>query len=109
MTRENRRRLPNRRETLGALGAAGAAAWLGWRADDRPIAVVNAGSATCVQTPQDTDGPYWVEEMLNRSDLRIDPTDNSIRDGLPLTLSINVHQVSDTGCAALANAQVDLW
>jgi hypothetical protein len=52
MTRENRRRLPNRRETLGALGAAGGAAWLGWRANDRPIAIVNASSATCVQTPQ---------------------------------------------------------
>ncbi len=47
--------------------------------------------------------------MLNRSDLRVDPTDNSVRDGQPLGLSINMHQISDTGCGPLANAQVDLW
>jgi protocatechuate 3,4-dioxygenase beta subunit len=87
----------------------GAAAWLSWENADKQIDAVKADSGSCVQTPQETDGPYFVEEMLNRSDLRIDPTDNSVRPGLPLNLTITVHQVSDTGCAPLANAQVDLW
>jgi uncharacterized protein (TIGR03437 family) len=63
----------------------------------------------CMDSPTATEGPYWVDEMLNRSDIRVDPTDGSIRPGVPLTLAINVHEVANGSCTPLAGAHVDIW
>jgi len=62
---------------------------------------------SCVVRPQLTEGPYYVDEMLNRSDIRSDPSDGTVRPGVPLRLSFRVSQASD--CAALAGALVDVW
>ncbi len=65
-----------RRRTLALLGGAGAAA-LGAR-----FGVPAVYAATCVSLAgAQTEGPYWVEENLNRSDIRVDPADGSIRPG----------------------------
>ena len=64
---------------------------------------------SCVVRPSMTEGPYFVDEMLNRSDIRSDPTDGTIKDGLPLSLKINVMQIGNNACAALSGAQVDIW
>jgi protocatechuate 3,4-dioxygenase beta subunit len=64
---------------------------------------------SCVGTPAATEGPYFVDVMLNRSDLREDPTDKSIRPGLPLILEVGVYRVSNKACMPLADAQVDVW
>jgi protocatechuate 3,4-dioxygenase beta subunit len=50
-----------------------------------------------------------VDEKLNRSDIRSDPSDNTIKDGALLNLTVRVSQISSSGCAPLANAQVDIW
>ena len=63
----------------------------------------------CVVRPAMTEGPYFVDEMLNRSDLRSDPTDGTVKDGLPLNLKINVSRVGSNVCTPLSNAQVDIW
>lgn len=63
----------------------------------------------CVLTPQQTEGPYFVDERMNRSDIRPDTTDGSIREGVPLTLTLNVQQVSGSACAPLAGTYVDVW
>ncbi len=63
----------------------------------------------CVLTPQQTEGPYFVDERMNRSDIRPDTTDGSVREGVPLTLTLNVQQVSGSTCAPLASTYVDLW
>jgi protocatechuate 3,4-dioxygenase beta subunit len=96
-----------RREVLGALGAAGAAALIGVRrsAAGSPPGPVLA----CVVRPQQTEGPYFVDEMLHRADLRADPTDGLVKEGLPLRVVLRVHRVDGTGCSPLAGAQVDLW
>jgi len=47
--------------------------------------------------------------MLNRMDIRIDPTDESIKEGLPLKLVYRVSDVTGGTCAPLAGAQVDVW
>jgi len=52
-----------------------------------------------VATPSLTEGPYFVDELLNRSDIRVDPTDNSIQEGFPLLLRIVVAQL-DNGTLA---------
>lgn len=63
----------------------------------------------CVVRPEMTEGPYFVDEMLNRSDIRSDPSDGAVSIGAPLELTFNVSQVSANGCVALPNAQVDIW
>jgi len=63
----------------------------------------------CVVTPTETEGPYFVDERLNRSDITVDPTDGSARPGVPLTLTLTVARVGSGGCTALSGAQVDVW
>jgi uncharacterized protein (TIGR03437 family) len=90
------------------LGSAGAAALIGRFAEPRIIPHVEA--ATCVlAAPAQTEGPYWVDEKLNRSDIRIDPSDGTTRPGLPLALSIAVQQLSSTSCGPLTGANIDIW
>jgi protocatechuate 3,4-dioxygenase beta subunit len=60
-------------------------------------------------TPQATEGPYFVDEMLNRSDIRPDPTDGSVQEGVPLTLVLHVYDVNEGTCVPLKGAQVDVW
>lgn len=63
----------------------------------------------CVVRPALTEGPYFVDEKLNRSDIRSDPSTNAVKPGVPLGLTFLVSKVSGTSCAALANATVDVW
>lgn len=63
----------------------------------------------CVVRPEMAEGPFFVDEMLNRVDIRTDPSDGAVSLGAPLELTFNVSQVSADGCVALPNAQVDIW
>ncbi len=56
-----------------------------------------------------TEGPYFVDEKLNRSDIRPDPSDGTVKEGVPLGLVFNVSQINSSGCTPLAGAQVDVW
>jgi protocatechuate 3,4-dioxygenase beta subunit len=58
--------------------------------------------------PEQTEGPYFVDEMLNRSDIRPDPSSGEVKEGLPLQITMRVSQIGDA-CAPLAGAQVDIW
>lgn len=77
----------------------------GWRGS---LALAQSVPA-CVARPQQTEGPYFVDEALNRSDIRSDPSDGSVRPGAPLELTFKVSRISGNGCAPLAGAVVDLW
>ena len=60
-----------------------------------------AETLTCVpSTPTVTEGPYWVDEKLFRSDVRTDPSTGVARAGIPLTLTINVQ---------IADVQLNQW
>ena len=63
----------------------------------------------CVLTPQQTEGPYFVDEMLKRTDIRTDPTDGSMMTGIPLQLELQVYAVQQGHCQPLPHAQVDIW
>jgi len=67
------------------------------------------GAATCVATPELTEGPYFVDEKLSRSDIRSDPASGAVKEGLPLALAFNVSQIAGGSCTPLANALVDVW
>jgi protocatechuate 3,4-dioxygenase beta subunit len=61
-------------------------------------------------TPQQTEGPYFVDDMPNRSDIRSDPSDGSVQQGIPLHLVIHVYGVDNNGsCSPLKGARVDIW
>jgi protocatechuate 3,4-dioxygenase beta subunit len=64
---------------------------------------------TCVVRPALTEGPYFVDERLNRSDIRSDPSDGSVREGAPLYLIFNVSQINADGCTAFPGVFVDVW
>lgn len=66
-------------------------------------------ATSIVLTPEETEGPYWVDEKLNHSDLATDPTDNSIQIGLPLVLAVTVSQYANGAITPLKDAYVDLW
>jgi protocatechuate 3,4-dioxygenase beta subunit len=94
----------SRREALALLGAAGAGTLLG-----SPSSLW-AQMPPCVVVPAQMEGPYFVEERLNRSDIRRDPSDGTMTPGVPLRLSLRVSQLSAAGsCAPLASAVVDVW
>jgi len=90
---------------LGLLGAAAAVALVGF---GRRASAATATPA-CVVRPYQTEGPYFVDEKLNRSDIRSDPSDGSVRPGAPLRLALQVSRTDGRSCAPLTGAIVDLW
>lgn len=64
---------------------------------------------SCIVRPSLTEGPYFVDEKLNRSDIRTDPSDGSVSEGVPLRIMMNVSGVAGSSCTALAGALVDIW
>ncbi len=63
----------------------------------------------CVVRPELTEGPYFVDEELNRSDIRSDPGTGVVSLGTPLDLTFRVSQVVNGACARLPGAKVDVW
>jgi protocatechuate 3,4-dioxygenase beta subunit len=104
-----------RREALGAAGAVGAALLVGRNGLPALEQVVSAAPAaaatkasTVAVTPSMTEGPYWVDEMLRRFDVRADTgSSTTVQAGVPLTVKINVLDASGGG--AINNAHVDIW
>lgn len=63
----------------------------------------------CVVTPELTEGPYFVDEMLERSDIRPDPGTGEVAEGAELRLAVNVYEVDGSACIPIAGAIVDVW
>ncbi|BAY63753.1 intradiol ring-cleavage dioxygenase [Calothrix brevissima NIES-22] len=72
-------------------------------------AVKSTTKPACIVSPQQTEGPYFVDEKLNRSDIRADPADGSVKQGVPLQLTLHISHVGSNGCTPLAGAIVDVW
>ena len=101
-------RVLSRREVVGLLGLSGVALLvdpLTGQAVQR-----ESGVAPCVVQPQQTEGPYFVDGMLNRPDIRTEPPTGPAKPGVPLTVTFNVMSMAAGGaCTPLAGAHVDLW
>jgi protocatechuate 3,4-dioxygenase beta subunit len=87
----------NRRMAVTVLGGAVAAAWtgLGWPS-------VVDGQTVCTLTPEQMEGPYY----LDLGKVRQDITEG--KPGVPLRLVIQVREASPL-CAPIAKAAVDVW
>jgi protocatechuate 3,4-dioxygenase beta subunit len=99
-------RVLTRREALALLGASGVAAATPSKAGGGAAPLRLPG---CVVRPEQTEGPYFIDERLHRVDIREDPTDEVEKPGVPLHLSIYVTQVGAEGCEPLVGALVDVW
>jgi protocatechuate 3,4-dioxygenase beta subunit len=107
-------RILSRRSALALFGMAGVAftaaaggtayAAAGGSSDTSADAAVDL-----VAKPEMTEGPYFVDERLNRSDLRIDTSDGSVQEGIPFTLTLLVSQIADRTATPLRGATVDIW
>ena len=63
----------------------------------------------CVGRPSLTEGPFFVDEKLNRSDIRSDPSTGTVRAGTKLTIRFNIYRTTGTTCTPLSGAYVDIW
>ncbi|TRW96708.1 intradiol ring-cleavage dioxygenase [Paracoccus sp. M683] len=96
--------MTNRRELLRLLaGSAPAAAGIGlWPstllAQARQAGLIAAN--VCRLAPETTEGPFYLDPHLMRSDIRED------RGGVPMTMRI---QIVTADCRAIKRARVDLW
>ena len=100
-----------RREMTVLLGAAGVGQLVGCASGPEVFsgAYSQQNIAGCIVTPEQTEGPFFVDEKLNRSDLRIDPSNNSVSPGVPLKLTLFVSQIKGNSCTPLPGATVDVW
>ena len=102
-------RVLSRRDALTVLGASGLALLAG----DAPQAHAWVPSRprvpACVARPEQMEGPYFVDQMLKRSDIRSEPGTGALKEGTPLALTLAVSALRAGSCAPLAGAHVDIW
>ncbi|MFC3282750.1 intradiol ring-cleavage dioxygenase [Litchfieldella rifensis] len=98
----------NRRQMLRLAGAAAVIAW--WSGGVGTADTVAADdTSTCVARPRQTEGPYFVDTRLKRSDIRSEPGGGPRKPGVPVTLSFHVSRWEDGTCTPLPGAVIDLW
>jgi protocatechuate 3,4-dioxygenase beta subunit len=102
-------RILTRREALALLGAGGAALLAGGSLRAYAAEMKSDAKPLCVVKPEQTEGPYFMEAKLNRSDIRTDPLDGQRREGVPLALTMRVATVAAGSCSPIVGAMVDLW
>jgi protocatechuate 3,4-dioxygenase beta subunit len=128
-------RILTRREILSLMGITGAAVLAACTAEGLPTTPPATGTAAptgipataeataaaseaasaataapvCVVRPELTEGPYFVDVQLDRSDIRSDPGGAAARDGLQLELAFAVSRIEAGGCVPFEGALVDVW
>jgi protocatechuate 3,4-dioxygenase beta subunit len=88
---------------LSAGGTASMLAFAGIVPAARSTSSQGRANAACVVRPEMTEGPYFVDTKLNRSDIR----DGKV--GQPLALALTVIDATGGLCRPLPDAMVDVW
>lgn len=101
-------RLLSRRAAVRLLGIGGAAALGGLRLNAAGQAAAPAATA-CVVRPEMTEGPFFIDAALARSDIRANTATGVNREGVPLGLAFSVSQIVSGRCAPLAGAVLHIW
>ncbi len=78
-----------------------------------PSATASATQAaavpSCIVRPELAGGPSYVDEKLNRSDIRSDTATGVLREGAALALTFAVSRIDAGACTRFADAIVDVW
>jgi protocatechuate 3,4-dioxygenase beta subunit len=102
-------RVLTRREALALLGSTGTLLLLGGSTSSAGTIPTGRPRHACVVRPASTAGPFYVDEKLERSDIRSDPTDGTVKQGALLALTFNVSSIAKGACTPLAGVIVDVW
>jgi protocatechuate 3,4-dioxygenase beta subunit len=126
-------RILSRREVLALIGAGGTAAFLAACTPGGGTSSASAGASaaasasasaaatamtsaavasalpSCVVVPELTEGPYYVDVDLERSDIRTNTADGVAIEGAPLTIEWLVSQADGSACMPMEGAIVDVW
>jgi protocatechuate 3,4-dioxygenase beta subunit len=100
--------LLSRRDVIAVAAVVGTSWFLGGTSADAEV-VTDPAKSLCVVRPEQTEGPYFIDERLNRSDIRSDPTTGQVSRGTPLTLTVQVMRLNGGECYPLSSALVDIW
>ena len=100
-----------RRQVLRAAARAGAGllAWNFLSPFARGDVATTQPKVDLVASPALTEGPFFVDEKLNRSNLLSDTTRASVLNGIPLALGLTIYQLADKKLVPMKNLQVDVW
>ncbi len=110
MTKTNiqSRSLLSRREAL-VLGGATGVIWLLTGTKSLGHAASDVTRSRCIVRPEQTEGPYFIDERLRRTDIRSDPTSGKVAVGTPFAITFQVMNLKAGDCLPLPNAQIDIW
>src|SRR3954452_7286456 len=97
--------LKQRRQVLKTMGTALVLAGVGVGTGKNAL----GQQCTILSDPALTEGPYFVDELLNRSDIRSDTATNNVQQGLSTYLTVNVSQLNNCAITPLTGAFVDIW
>lgn len=97
------------RESLNSVESPASAGSIRSTSGQAPATQTAQSVPDCMIRPQQTEGPYFVDERLNRSDIRSNPSDGTVKTGVPLRLIFQVSQVTGSACQPLNGAMVDVW
>ena len=100
--------LLSRRGAMVWLGTTGAI-WLMTGTRSQAQAASNIPRSPCIFRPKQTEGPYFVDERLHRTDIRSDPTNGTIMPGTQLALTFHISRIRGKECRPVPDAQVDIW
>lgn len=109
-------RILTRREMLALLGATGLAALTGCASPRSagaglPAAATSAAAPppACVVQPALTEGPFFVNERLDRKDIRVDASTGRVTPGAPLELAFRISLLNASACTPLSGVAIDVW
>jgi hypothetical protein len=89
-------RILSRRRALALFGATAAAIAHGARGVSSGGRLL-AAAPDCIALPDQTEGPYFVDRALERSDIRRDPATGRTTPGMPLALRFELSHFTPAG------------
>ena len=96
-----------RRQIL--LNTAGVFSLFGLGGALQKSAVAASSATTVLLTPQEEQGPFFVDGQLERKDVLYDTSTGTVQSGLHLFLKITINQVASGASTPLSGVRVDIW
>ena len=105
-------RILSRREALALAGKGGIGLALGGALFGGAEAALQAKArreVKLVASPAVTEGPFFVDEKLERTNLLGDTKRASVVEGVPLSLAVTIYKLTEGKYAPLKGVTVDVW